>query len=133
MKKIIAMKVPLTKELLIEQLHSLSIEITSNDWKDYEEEINKISNSYTDAVFKKYEQLLFTLQTKFPNSAEIIYFEKQYNKYRKQAFFQKYKLVFIGILLAILGGIGMYFEKDEPKETPIKDFFKSLTEKVENN
>lgn len=127
LKKIVSMKIPNSKELLIEHLHSLSIEITSNKWKDSENDVNKISNVYTDAAFKKYEQHLFTLKTKFPNSVELIYFEKQYKMYQKQAFLQKYKLVFIGILLAIVCGIGMYFEKDKPKETPVKDFFKSIT------
>ena len=126
LKKIVSMKVPTSKEAIIENLHSLSVEITSNKWKDSEEEINKISNVYTDALFKKYEQHLFILKNKFPNSAEIIYFEKQYKTYQKQAFLQKYKLVIIGILLAIICGMGMYFEKDKPKETPIKDFFKSF-------
>lgn len=126
LKEIVSMKVPSLKEEIIENLHSLSVEITSNKWKDTEEEINKISNIYTDALFKKYEQHLFILKNKFPNSAEIIYFEKQYKTYQKQAFLQKYKLVIIGILLAIVCGIGMYFEKDKPKETPIKDFFKTL-------
>ena len=126
LKKIIGMKVPNSKDGIIDNLHSLSVEITSNKWKDSEDEINKISNIYTDALFKKYEQHLFILKNNFPNSAEIIYFEKQYKTYQKQAFLQKYKLVIIGILLAIVCGIGMYFEKDKPKETPIKDFFKSL-------
>lgn len=130
LKKILSMKIPNSKELLIEQLHSLSIEITSNKWKDSDDDVNKISNDYTDAVFKKYEQHLFTLITKFPNAVEIQYFENQYKTYQKQAFFQKYKLVFFAILLAIIGGIGVYLEKDKPKETPIKDFFKSLTEKI---
>ena len=126
LKEIIGMKVPDSKDGIIQNLHSLSVEITSNKWKDSEDEINKISNIYTDALFKKYEQHLFILKNKFPNSAEIIYFEKQYKTYQKQAFLQKYKLVIIGILLAIVCGIGMYFEKDKPKETPIKDFFKTL-------
>ena len=126
LKKIIGMKVPNSKDGIIENLHSLSVEITSNKWKDSEDEINKISNIYTDALFKKYEQHLVTLKSKFPTAIEIQYFEKQSKTFQKQAFFQKYKLVIIGILLAIVCGIGMYFEKDRPKETPIKDFFKSL-------
>lgn len=130
LKKIVAMRVPLKKELLVEQLYSLSIEITSNSWKDYEEDINKISNIYTDAVFKKYEQHLFILKSKFPDSTEIPYFEKQYNQYVKKVFLQKYKLLFIGILLVSICGILMFFEEKEKQETPIKDFFKSLTEKI---
>lgn len=126
LKKIIGMKVPNSKDGIIDNLHSLSVEITSNKWKDSEDEINKISNVYTDALFKKYEQHLVTLKSKFPSAVEIQYFEKQSKAFQKQAFFQKYKLVIIGILLAIVCGIGMYFEKDRPKETPIKDFFKSL-------
>ncbi len=126
LKKIIGMKVPSSKDGIIDNLHSLSVEITSNKWKDSDNEINKISNIYTDALFKKYEQHLVTLKSKFPTAIEIQYFEKQSKTFQKQAFFQKYKLVIIGILLAIVCGIGMYFEKDRPKETPIKDFFKSL-------
>ena len=129
LKKIITMKVPLTKELLIENLYSLSIEITSNKWKDTEDKVNKISNDYTDAIFKKYEQLLFILKDKFPNSVEIVHFEKQYNKYARQAFFQKYKLVLIGVLFVIICVIGMSLEKKQKQETPIKNFLKSLTEK----
>ena len=126
LKKIIGMKVPNSKEGIIDNLHSLSVEITSNKWKDSEDEINKISNVYTDALFKKYEQHLVTLKSKFPSAVEIQYFEKQSKTFQKQAFFQKYKLIFIGIILAIIAGIGMFLEDEQPKETPIKDFFKSL-------
>ena len=59
LKEIIGMKVPDSKDGIIQNLHSLSVEITSNKWKDSEDEINKISNIYTDALFKKYEQHLF--------------------------------------------------------------------------
>ena len=126
LKKIIGMKVPNSKDGIIDNLHSLSVEITSNKWKDSEDEINKISNVYTDALFKKYEQHLVTLKSKFPSAVEIQYFEKQSKAFQKQAFFQKYKLIFIGIILAIIAGIGMFLEDEQPKETPIKDFFKSL-------
>lgn len=130
LKKIIAMKVPAKKELIIEHLHSLSVEITANKWKDSDEKINEISNIYTDAAFKKYEQFLFVLKTKFPNSAELPYLEKQYNKYKKERFLQKYKLVFIAVFIVICGSIGMYFEKNKseetPKETSIKNFFNNL-------
>ena len=126
LKKIIGMKVPNSKDGIIDNLHSLSVEITSNKWKDSEDEINKISNVYTDALFKKYEQHLVTLKSKFPSAVEIQYFEKQSKTFQKQAFFQKYKLIFVGIILAIIAGIGMFLEDEQPKETPIKDFFKSL-------
>ena len=126
LKEIIGMKVPDSKDRIIENLHSLSIEITSNKWKDSEDEINKISNVYTDALFKKYEQHLIALKSKFPSAVEIQYFEKQSKVFQKQAFFQKYKLIFIGIILAIIAGVGMFLEDEQPKETPIKDFFKSL-------
>ena len=126
LKKIIGMKVPNSKDGIIDNLHSLSVEITSNKWKDSEDEINKISNVYTDALFKKYEQHLATLKSKFPSAVEIQYFEKQSKAFQKQAFFQKYKLIFIGIILAIIAGVGMFLEDEQPKETPIKDFFKSL-------
>ena len=126
LKKIIGMKVPNSKDGIIDNLHSLSVEITSNKWKDSEDEINKISNVYTDALFKKYEQHLVTLKSKFPSAVEIQYFEKQSKSFQKQAFFQKYKLIFIGIILAIIAGVGMLLEDEQPKETPIKDFFKSL-------
>ena len=126
LKKIIGMKVPNSKDGIIDNLHSLSVEITSNKWKDSEDEINKISNVYTDALFKKYEQHLVTLKSKFPSAVEIQYFEKQSKAFQKQAFFQKYKLIFIGIILAIIAGVGLFLEDEQPKETPIKDFFKSL-------
>ena len=132
LKKIISMKIPNSKELLIEQLHSLSVEITSNKWKDTEEDVNKISNIYTDAVFKKYEQYLFTLKTKFPNAVEIQYFEKQRRAYQKQAFFQKHKLAFIVILfvLFIVWGITSgYFERSD-KETRQRN--KELIDKIFN-
>ena len=126
LKKIIGMKVPNSKDGIIDNLHSLSVEITSNKWKDSEDEINKISNVYTDALFKKYEQHLIALKSKFPSAVEIQYFGKQSKVFQKQAFFQKYKLIFIGIILAIIAGVGMFLEDEQPKETPIKDFFKSL-------
>ena len=59
LKEIIGMKVPDSKDGIIQNLHSLSVEITSNKWKDSEDEINKISNIYTDALFKKLLQKNF--------------------------------------------------------------------------
>ncbi len=123
--------VPQKKESIIDNLHSLSVSLSANSnfWDTAEDEKQKITNSLSDAILTQYYQHLFALKVKYPKAIEINHFEKQYNKYKRQAFLQKYKLVFIGILLAIVCGIGMYFEKDKPKETPIKDFFKSLTEK----
>ena len=116
LKKIVSMKVPSSKESIIDNLHSLSVEITSNKWKDSEEEINKISNVYTDALFKKYEQHLVTLKSKFPNTIEIQYFERQNKTFQKQAFFQKYKLALIAIpfIIFIIWGITSgYFERSD--------------------
>ena len=119
LKKITSMKVPSSKEAIIDNLHSLSVEITSNKWKDTDDEINKISNVYTEALFKKYEQHLFTLKNKFPTAIEIQYFEKQNKSFQKQVFFQKYKLAFIAIpfIIFIIWGITSgYFERSD-KET----------------
>lgn len=119
LKKIIGMKVPNSKDGIIENLHSLSVEITSNKWKDSEDEINKISNIYTDALFKKYEQHLVTLKSKFPSAIEIQYFEKQSKTFQKQAFFQKYKLALIAIpfmIFTVWGITSGYFEHSD-KET----------------
>ena len=116
LKKIIGMKVPNSKDGIIENLHSLSVEITSNKWKDSEDEINKISNVYTDALFKKYEQHLVTLKSKFPTAIEIQYFEKQSKTFQKQAFSQKYKLALIAIpfIIFIIWGITSgYFERSD--------------------
>ena len=110
------MKVPNSKETIIDNLHSLSVEITSNKWKDSDKEINKISNVYTEALFKKYEQHLFTLKNKFPNAIEIQYIEKQNKSFQKQVFFQKYKLAFIAIpfIIFIIWGITSgYFERSD--------------------
>ena len=116
LKKITSMKVPNSKETIIDNLHSLSVEITSNKWKDSDKEINKISNVYTEALFKKYEQHLFTLKNKFPTAIEIQYFEKQNKSFQKQVFFQKYKLAFIAIpfIIFIIWGITSgYFERSD--------------------
>ena len=119
LKKITSMKVPSSKEAIIDNLHSLSVEITSNKWKDTDDEINKISNVYTEALFKKYEQHLFTLKNKFPTAIEIQYIEKQNKSFQKHVFFQKYKLAFIAIpfIIFIIWGITSgYFERSD-KET----------------
>ena len=116
LKKITSMKVPSSKEAIIDNLHSLSVEITSNKWKDTDDEINKISNVYTEALFKKYEQHLFTLKNKFPTAIEIQYFEKQNKSFQKHVFFQKYKLAFIAIpfIIFIIWGITSgYFERSD--------------------
>ena len=99
LKKIIGMKVPNSKDGIIDNLHSLSVEITSNKWKDSEDEINKISNVYTDALFKKYEQHLVTLKSKFPSAVEIQYFEKQSKAFQ---IVQKYKFLFMNQVFGVL-------------------------------
>ncbi|WP_291123100.1 hypothetical protein, partial [Flavobacterium sp. UBA6046] len=61
---------------------------------------------------------------------EIIYFDKQFSKFKKQSFFHKYKIVFVGVIFFLIIGVMSILEKKEKQETPIKDFFKSITEKM---
>ncbi|WP_291123097.1 hypothetical protein, partial [Flavobacterium sp. UBA6046] len=73
--QIISTKVPQKKEDLIDVLNELSMMISANPWKSALEDDNKISNSYSDAALKKYEQCLYVLKNRFPKEFEIIYFD----------------------------------------------------------
>lgn len=115
---IISIKIPQKKEDLMEALNELSMMIHANPWKNILEGENKTSNNYSDVVLKKYEQCLFSLKTKFSKEREIIYYESQFNKFKKEKI--KGKIIsptFIFILLMvvfIVWGISSgYFERSD--------------------
>ena len=84
LESIIYIKVPQKKDELIEILNKISMLITTYSWKDFLQEENRISNSFADAAFKKYEQCLYGLKSKYPKEIEILYFDEQFKKFKKQ-------------------------------------------------
>lgn len=99
--KILSIKVPQKKDEIIENIQNLAILIAANPWKNVELDENKITNNYTDVVLKKYEQHLFILKNKFRNDSETIYFENQFNQYKKESFKGKYKAIVFYVICFI--------------------------------
>lgn len=116
---IISVKIPQKKEDLMEALNELSMMIYANPWKNILEPDNKSSNNYSDVVVKKYEQCLFSLKTKFPKEREIIYYESQLKKFKKESIKGKIlspQIIFILLAVAfIIWGIssGYFARSDE--------------------
>lgn len=115
---IVSVKVPQKKEDLMEALNELSMMISANPWKSILDKENKSSNNYSDVVLKKYEQCLFSLKIKFPKEGEIIYYESQFKKFKKEKI--KGKILsptFIFLLLMIVfivwGISSGYFERSD--------------------
>lgn len=100
--RIISMKVPHNKELLIEMLQELTMMLIANPWKSVFNEENNITNRYSDAILQKYEQVLFTLKSKFLNDVEVSYFEKQYIDLKKGKRKGKFTEIIIAITLAVI-------------------------------
>lgn len=129
---IISVKIPQKKEDLMEALNELSIMISANPWKDILQPDNKSSNYYTDVVLKKYEQCLFSLKTKFPKESEIIYYESQFNKLKKERIKGKFlspSFIFLVVMIvSIIWGISSgYFERmDKEKSESRKEFVESI-------
>lgn len=129
---IISIKVPQKKEDLMGALNELSIMISANPWKGILEPENKSSNHYTDVVLKKYEQCLFSLKTKFPKEREIIYYENQYKKLKKERIKGKFlspSFIFLILMIAsIIWGVSSgYFERmDQEKENSRQEFVESI-------
>lgn len=120
---IISVKVPQKKESLIDALNELTMMIAANPWKSIIQPENKYSNNYSDVVLKKYEQCLFSFKTKFPKEGEIIYYENEFSRLKKERIKGKFlansKYVFIVLffVLFITWGITTgYFERSD-KET----------------
>lgn len=63
--KVISMKIPQKKELIIEMLQELTVMLIANPWGSVYKEEFKITNKYSDAILAKYEQALFTLKAKY--------------------------------------------------------------------
>jgi hypothetical protein len=129
---LISMKIPQRKEDLIDLLNELSMIISAHSWKFSEDDENEQSNKYSDAALKKFEQCLFILKNKFPKEFEIIYFEKQFKKFKRKAFISNNYIIHVMLMIFFIGLIvivGCYSDKHKPKETPIKDFFHSVFSK----
>lgn len=130
---IISVKIPQKKEDLIEALNELSTMISANPWKDILETENRMSNNYSDVALKKYEQCLLSLKTKFPKEAEVIYYESQFKKFKRESIKGKFSMIFlisiVIIVLVILGINGVFDDKAEIEHrqgeliNSIKSFF----------
>lgn len=110
MKELISMKIPIQKKPLIDMMFKLSSIISSNPHRNIFEEEHLFSNQYANVALKKYEQCLYMLKTKFPNSTEIQFFENKYRKKKQMAFLQRYWSILLLIAIFVAIGILAYFE-----------------------
>lgn len=110
MKELISMKIPTQKKPLMDMMFKLSSIISSNPHRNIFEEEYLFSNQYANVALKKYEQCLYMLKTKFPNSTEIQFFENKYRKKKQIAFLQCYWSILLLIAIFVAIGILAYFE-----------------------
>ncbi len=128
--KVISMKIPQKKELIIEMLQELTVMLIANPWGSVYKEEFKITNRYSDAILTKYEQALFTLKAKFPKEYENVYFEKQFVDLKKSRRKKKYTEIvmmsLLGVVLFSILGVMAYNENAEKEGRP------TLFEKIES-
>lgn len=101
--RIAQIPIPKEKNEFIELLNELYINIDALSWKSVvkgggsEEKENKISNKTSDALSKKYKQILKAFKSKYPESLEV----KELDKNRKKIVLKKIKGKYGSILLAL--------------------------------
>jgi len=102
--RIAQIPIPKEKNEIIDMLNELYINIDSFGWKSVfeggskKETENKISNKTSDALTKKYKQILKTFIIKYPKTPEIEIFEG----YKKKVFYKKIKGKYGSVLLLLL-------------------------------
>lgn len=132
-ENLIAIKIPKQKQSLIDTMYYLSAIISSNSWKNALEDENKRVNAYADIALKKYSQCLQMLKMKYPNATEIPIFERIYRQKQRKAFFQRYWIFIMMIVLFTIMGVFAYFEKDKPKMQPKETVIERIINKIKNN
>lgn len=102
--RIAQIPIPKEKNEFVDILNELYINIDSFGWKsvlnggDSSETENKISNKTSDALSKKYKQILKAFKVKHPETSEIEIFEG----YKKKIFYKKIKGKFGSVILLLL-------------------------------
>jgi hypothetical protein len=126
---IVSIKIPQKKDDLMQALNELLMMISANPWKSILEAENKESNNYSDVVLKKYEQCLFSLKAKFPKEGEIVYYESQFKKLKRESIKGKFSIIFIAIVTLIIIGIlavnGVFDDKAEVEQNQ-KELIRSI-------
>lgn len=120
--KVISMKIPQKKELIIEMLQELTVMLIANTWGPVYKDEFKITNKYSDAILAKFEQALFALKVKYPNEFENIYYEKQFDDFykirRKKKYTEIVLIAIVGVLFFCFLGLMSYNENAEKKGKP---------------
>ena len=129
-ENLIAIKIPKQKQSLIDTMYYLSAIISSNSWKNVLEDENKRINTYADIALKKYSQCLQMLKMKYPNATEIPIFERIYRQKQRKAFFQRYWVFVVMIVLFMIMSVFAYFEKDKPKMQPKETAIERIIDKI---
>ena len=94
-------KIPHEKLELIDLLSELTTQLTANNWANIFDEENRIRNKFTDALFDKYKQSVFTLEAIDPEIPQLRYYNQVVKKGNLRKIFGKYYPI-IGIIIGIL-------------------------------
>ena len=81
-------RIPSDKEELLQLLSELSIQLKTNKWYRNRAEYGKIRNTVSDALFEKYQQCIYKLETLAPEP-QILYYKDILKKQSRRRFFQK--------------------------------------------
>lgn len=93
-------EIPENKKELILLMNRLIFLFKSNQFKDDEE--SEITNAYPEALLVKYEHVLMTFESLFPDDSKIEYYVKQLKALKKQKVKGKYLPTVLGIIAFIL-------------------------------
>lgn len=99
-KEIDDIEIPEDKKELILLMNRLIFLFKSNKFKDDEE--SEITNAYPEAILVKYEHVLMTFESLFPDEDKIAYYTKQLRALKKQKVKGKYLPTVLGIIAFIL-------------------------------
>ncbi len=87
-------KIPNNKENLINLLSELATQVKANKWHKNDSE-GKIRNKFCDALFEKYKQCVYLLESIDSTTPQLGYHKSIIKKIKRQRFFKKHKWLII--------------------------------------
>lgn len=123
-------KIPHEKLELIDLLSELTTQLSANKWDQIFDEENRIRNKFTDALFDKYKQCVFSLEAIDPATAQLAYYKSVVKKGNLRKIFGKFSPI-IGILALFLV-LTLIVILNPDKQTEQTEPANQLIEKVKN-
>ncbi len=107
-------KIPHEKFELIDVLSELTTQLSANKWGQIFDEENRIRNKFTNALFDKYKQCVFTLEAIDPTTPQLKYYKDVIKKANYRKIIGKFYPLFGILLVIILLALVIIFDDGKP-------------------